>query len=799
MDYVSGLQGDVNKILCDQAFIRQKLAMFWPRLLSKWKKSRAKRQNFLENVKDLFQFSDPLMELLVLLDERKVREQPRDLRPCLMPYLNQENLNQRACRMLQILHHRAFQPLEDWVAYDNSVIQRTWEHGSLHGSFRHGPIIIMHGATYGQFGDFDADAVHSGIAYMAPRAIHIIKAQGHLFRCLRQLTEILLPHSDESPPSLEVLNPFNDNTLPGEKWMKAIECEEDLCSDQLSFGKFWSHQPFCSPPHFDIEKLLDIAKGRATEAQDELWLLQTDSNYFYATLQSYLQGSKLLSNLANSTRRRVYNYFAIIVTVGQVTIARDWKWVADECEYLKQEMEKSTFEGRKKIEISSSHRKALCGLEMLLQRIDRTSRRDLLLALVLRGTFNPFLNDPQIEDSNLVFQKETHGVNRKGWFGRPFEDPLGSCFGRLCQDPYQIKTLAPSILFEKIDKLLAKSNEEQKRVSADVHRVLADLAAIHQMLDVLSLHRPYFDPEDKSVFNERTPPWIIFDAMVSANGESSKFEYNLVAELLPISKFAPPKGVKDKRWLVQRDTAHQNLSKLWKKVKDGYQRECKVLQIPQWCIDPQLETMDQADSPETLDFLEAERKLILNRSQQACEKIQSRGTKHIMSASDFNYLPQALFSKQERVTKTKMKTRPVSRQDAIDENAMLVEERDSPKLSETRQTLYTFPRKDKVWKILNLMFPTDEATGVTDWKDFTAAFTKFGFKASRQSGSAFTFVGEIKANIESETGKHSMNIHKPHPSTEMSSTLLRGIGRRCERRFGWSKESFAHETLEIES
>ena len=111
--------------------------------------------------------------------------------------------------------------------------------------------------------------------------------------------------------------------------------------------------------------------------------------------------------------------------------------------------------------------------------------------------------------------------------------------------------------------------------------------------------------------------------------------------------------------------------------------------------------------------------------------------------------------------------------------------------SPVSKVLYTFARKDKVWRILNPMFPTDESTSIADWKEFLAAFAKFGFQGQRQSGSSFTFAGAIKGNMESDSGKHSITIHKPHPSTEMSAIQLKIIGRRCSRRFGWSKESFA--------
>ena len=171
--------------------------------------------------------------------------------------------------------------------------------------------------------------------------------------------------------------------------MQAIERQDNLNLDQLSFRRWWSDQPFYAPPHFDIEKLMDIAKGRAAEAQDELWLLQTDTRYFHMLLESYVERIKCQYKAFQVPKPDTYKLAAISVTPTVVLAARNWQWVLDECEHVKQEMVKSTH--------SASHRKALCSLKALLKCVDVDSRDYLKLVLLMTGTsFDHMCSGPQI-------------------------------------------------------------------------------------------------------------------------------------------------------------------------------------------------------------------------------------------------------------------------------------------------------------------------------------------------------------------------------------------------------------------
>ena len=814
VDSLAEVQERVSSMLrstiADQAYIRQHILESGPSLVKKWKQSRLKRQNYLESVEDLYPYAHPLIRLGTDLQGKKLAEQRSYRAPYLLPYLNRENLNDNACRLLRLLHYRAFTSLEDWIVYDNSQIQQAWKMGAFGEQSAHG-CVIMRGNRYGATQEFDAGLVHSGIAYTTPRALALLEAQRRLFQCLRTVVAMLTHASNDTLPSSKVLLASSESQIFSEKWLKAVEVREESNAGRLSFGHMWSEQPFDKPPRFDIEQVLDIARNRAAEAQDELWLLQTDLEYFYATLkyheaQWFDQAAKTAKiSDGQPTRKEKLDNIGYIVTVKMALFAREWQWLAEESEYIKQGMMKSAMEGIGKCEASPIQMKGLSNLKSLLLRADKFLRVDLKRNLLKAQSFKHLLTVKRCGPASRVANGR---IEDWGWgveveftdYSRLiFDDPLGWCLHQLCQDPDDMGTFDHHVVFEKIDGLLARSTGEQNRINAELYRTLADLMAVKQMLDILTKHRPYVGLTDISAFQEDRQSWTVLSRTLRNPKAMKSSEYDLGSEIIPITKFAPPVGPRDRIWLANRDKAHQSLSKLWQKARVGYQKEFESIQVPQWCIDPQLESMKQVDSPEVLGLLELEREQILHRLERARGVKLTESRDYAPAASIFNDPDISTTSLKQEQLRKKEKTRRVNPQeDEIREAVTLAQGLELVEAAPTTRKLYNFARKDKIWKVLGLMFPVDELTTpterpkVADWKDFLAAFAKIGLMAFHRGGSAFTFSGEILVSDAFGAEKHSINVHRPHPDTEMSAIVLRSVGKRCERRFGWTRETFAY-------
>ncbi|KAJ9611563.1 hypothetical protein H2200_004747 [Cladophialophora chaetospira] len=107
-----------------------------------------------------------------------------------------------------------------------------------------------------------------------------------------------------------------------------------------------------------------------------------------------------------------------------------------------------------------------------------------------------------------------------------------------------------------------------------------------------------------------------------------------------------------------------------------------------------------------------------------------------------------------------------------------------------------FELKARQLKIFRTMFytasPGDEEHGSIDSKDFRQAMTKIGFSAEKLWGSVWQFTpGEDVSTTEGV--RRGFNIHEPHPSSEIPYRMARCWGRRLNRIYGWTEETFVED------
>ena len=99
---------------------------------------------------------------------------------------------------------------------------------------------------------------------------------------------------------------------------------------------------FTAPPKFDIDAIIEIAENQTIEAQDELWLLQTEPDYFNESAKhleaSYYDKIKSLSKIDRISATK-HDNIASILTIGSFQRTRDWQWLLEQCRIVKQEYE----------------------------------------------------------------------------------------------------------------------------------------------------------------------------------------------------------------------------------------------------------------------------------------------------------------------------------------------------------------------------------------------------------------------------------------------------------------------------
>ena len=102
--------------------------------------------------------------------------------------------------------------------------------------------------------------------------------------------------------------------------------------------------------------------------------------------------------------------------------------------------------------------------------------------------------------------------------------------------------------------------------------------------------------------------------------------------------------------------------------------------------------------------------------------------------------------------------------------------------------------KAKVSKVIHAIFPDpeldrEEPDQEVNWSECLCNGHS-GFDSSEQRRVRIYSSGQIMLPDSPSTQKRSICVHSPHPSTGISPVMLRSLGKRFDRRFGWQRANF---------
>jgi hypothetical protein len=208
------------------------------------------------------------MHLSGLLDQDPDATQGRARRPfrtvCLLPYLSLESLKNDPAKLLNLLYNRVQFSPEQWVAFDNYLLDKQWKIGSL-GTVYNRNCIVMHGPKFGNLTPWQSRSAHTWDIIGYPRAILVLEAQLKLSEVLKAIVEKLLVGHESG----------NDACSFSQALQLGMRKSTDN-SSCVEFASVFTNQPFSAPPAFDIQSLLAISEAQVNLHADHLWLLQTD-------------------------------------------------------------------------------------------------------------------------------------------------------------------------------------------------------------------------------------------------------------------------------------------------------------------------------------------------------------------------------------------------------------------------------------------------------------------------------------------------------------------------------------------
>ena len=237
---------------------------------------------------------------------------------------------------------------------------------------------MMTGHEYGVWKPFNPGDVHQGSAYGAPRALLILEAQELIMSFLLKSILTILAGRISSQDLTHTIETSTtqfgrlDEADGCRDWSKVISSElaPDSAQPWSPFGAM-QHNPFAEPPRFDIDSIIEIAENQTQEMQDELWLLQTEPNYFYERVKCLNEWwYDRVEGLDKIERVKAIKHdtIAYFLTIGAYQRARDWQWILQQCRIVKQERE--TYMGQRQTgpQLPKLYEQALGGLSFLISR-----------------------------------------------------------------------------------------------------------------------------------------------------------------------------------------------------------------------------------------------------------------------------------------------------------------------------------------------------------------------------------------------------------------------------------------------
>ncbi|CAJ2507362.1 Uu.00g085480.m01.CDS01 [Anthostomella pinea] len=644
--------------------------------------------------------------------------------------------------VLGLLYNRTRYSMEQWAHFDCSKLHLSWEMGFCDVNFC-SLCVVMDGPEYGKTVPFDAATIHRGHVLGYPLALCVLEAQAHLMKFLHRLVDVILDGVDPEKES------------PCDKFMNAGKLGFKVTGD-VALWSTYVYGPYPAPPIFDAENLVARANMGLEAVEDQLVLLQTDQAYLRRFSEIVKEGGvfKLFSSVSTPSHE-AYGIIAAEI-LREVENYLQWRLVKEECEYV-HELFQRLHELYNRLGVNT-HRNAHLHL-----------RREFDYAL---GRLDYLLyHDVEFYEESVRKGIPLVNIVSKGDLDAPDmfpKDPLQWCMTQMSGGPDDERRFDYADLFGFLDDHLRNASAAEKARLDSIHLAcLSDLAATHQLLmnAIASNGSGGITPAKQMKFFV---------------GRS--FNVDNIYAVLALRRLEAPEtpNVKSLQAQLEQSDAHRQDSKVfWDGVRQVWQTKTKRC-FPRDTDDEIREFLSvlHADSsPEYLTAVEAERASII-----------ATIAKHAAVAD------RSIAQRQVNHRKGKVKTRPAdagsppttpivneSRKEASDGAGLgdhTAEEISSP---------ITLSRRAN--DIFTNMYPStgEEAAKGVQWDQFVCVMGDAGFSARNAGGSVVAFENEAYL-ARGKAGR--IAFHRPHTEPKVNPVMLKAMGKRMAKRFGWSRERF---------
>ncbi|CAG8952650.1 hypothetical protein HYFRA_00009758 [Hymenoscyphus fraxineus] len=485
--------------------------------------------------------------------------------------------------------------------------------------------------------------------------------------------------------------------------------------EHAGYWSCYSHQPFSSPPTFNMEVLLGNIKVRLDETGDHIWLLQTDADYLWNYLRE-LRECQVIEDATDSDKQLAFE-----MVVGGVIYDLHVHWFWARLHAKMQPTKELYARFRDNINIGEAlppmYDVGLGDIKRLL--LDTIHVRSLHLGAIIpqRPGFRNAWNITKVFEGVWSAQLKEPDMKR-----RFKKNPLDWCLQRLQEDPDVPNNLEYEMLFEFLDDHLQTTNRDDRARLDSVSVRAEDLGEI-------SFKRTWQkDGKDLEFPRENCKP--------------------LASLLKRFYEFSQPYKTNPHTSLSDFDNKNEAMQSFWNEVHN--RTESVLLENGFVDNEDDLKVLTAFASPGHLKEIQVERDALLATIKNSKLAAKNSSKPPVGSSS-----PQAPYTQEidgktkvETLQKdTKIKTRPAHPRTESAPNLSAV----SSPISSTAVPGYKRPAiiTKRALASIRAMFPSDhqESKKSIDWDTFVNSMSDLGFLAQHKGGSAVTFEHEGAGKI----------------------------------------------------
>ncbi|KAI1402587.1 hypothetical protein F4819DRAFT_272081 [Hypoxylon fuscum] len=760
------VQSYTQQIHESREYLTERLRSHADVLMSRWrKKSQEKRQILLTEVTPDLERSPWINLRFSYMDERKLVHSRtlRRRRQLLAPWLSVDVLKTNPAVLYALLHYRVAYPPQDWAAFDCRQLTLSWACGWLDVDFSE-KCVIMHGPRYGSLVNWEEAPAHRSDILGFPRARLVLETQAFIMTTLRSIVDKILEGVDDSYP------------VRNQKWHELTANAGFKRTGEVEFWSPYTNQAFSAPPVLDIDYLLSLAKTRLDATGDHLWHLQCDPAYMRRHMK--IQFRKSIFKIAEENEAaKHFAYETFVEVLGHFW----WHWIEIECKNvsdLHRRFRDSVYPGHP---LPPRYNRAIGALELFL--VNQVILRVKILYNII--PYSPgfsqhwkLRHDDDISKGHLNLRRNETNNTKKSLE----DDPLDWCLLQLLGMPDEQTHFDHAMLFAFLqDHLSHCSSKERARLDEILYKNLSDLSTCHEMLVAIRLSRPQNEARsiDEVIVSETDRNRGAWKFMRQAENEveddpllSEKDLERSGKGLLENFYAKPLNGQKNSEWMERYRANRAALEIFWGSMREITRDYFAGDAFTKDDVDGLLKIISANKTPEYLDAARIEEDKIL-------AEIEKKTTPMLRQLTLADSEPRAKLEIKNPREKVKSRPEPGILQPAGGPSTPNPVPDAEPNLKTSSLIQVT----ERSLSIFEYMFPknAEESTKTVGWDEFVHAVCDVGFTARNNGGSAVLFENSAGGRIV---------FHKPHPVAKIDSVMLRSMGKRMTKWFGWNRERF---------